>query len=167
MRAEFFIGVVVAALAHEVKVELGKHTGKSVRVVEFERITVVSAALNLVAAGSRRAGLAGRPDGFEKPFRAEFDGVGDFGGGKSRAFDDRRFKRYAGFGSPGKEETNCPISIDGMRTQEGKRIGMTASQEGVDLRLDPRIARTGVFRMRGGSVMLVQVWNLRSLNIVA
>jgi hypothetical protein len=42
-----------------------------------------------------------------------------------------------------------------------------AGQQGIDLRLDTRIAWAGVFRMRRGSVVLLQVWNLRSLDIVA
>jgi hypothetical protein len=156
MSAEFFVGVVVAALAHEVEVELGKHAGKSVRVVEFERITVVSTALNLVAAGSRRAGLTGRPNGLEKAFRAKLDSVGDLGGRKSGAFNDGRYKRNASFRGPWKEKTNCPISIDRMRTQKGERIGVTAGHERVDLGLDARIARAGVFRKRRGGVMLLQ-----------
>jgi hypothetical protein len=52
---------------------------------------------------------------------------------------------------------NCPTSIDEMRTQQSKWIGVMTGQKGVDLRLDAWIAGTGAFRMRCGGVVLVQV----------
>src|SRR5258707_9063144 len=71
MCAEFFVGVVVAAFVHQMKIEVGEQVGKSVGVEDFERFAVVGASLNFVAAGLGGGGLIGRPTGFEEAFRAE------------------------------------------------------------------------------------------------
>jgi len=79
MSAEFFISVVMAALAHEMQVKLSEDTGKSVGVVNFERLAVVRAPADLVACWRGRIRLAGGPEGFEETFGAELRGVRDFG----------------------------------------------------------------------------------------
>src|SRR5204862_8030367 len=78
VRAEFFVGIVVAAFGHEVQVEITELKREGIRVVEFERNAFVRAALNFVAAGVGRGSLARGPGRFEKPLRAEFYRVGDF-----------------------------------------------------------------------------------------
>src|SRR5215813_3894525 len=80
VRAELFVGVVVAAFGHEVKIEIAELVGECVGVDEFERDAFVSAALNFVTAGFGGGGLAGGPCGFEEAFGAEFYSVGNFGG---------------------------------------------------------------------------------------
>jgi len=45
----------MAALAHEVEIELAEHDGKGIGIEDFEGFVVVRASLNLVAAGSRGA----------------------------------------------------------------------------------------------------------------
>ena len=53
MSAKLLVGVVVAALAHEIQIKLGKEAGESVGVVDLKRFAMIGAALNFVAAGCR------------------------------------------------------------------------------------------------------------------
>jgi len=122
--AEFFIGVIVAAFAHEVKIEVAEEIGEGVGVEDFEGFAVMSPALDFIAGGRGSGGLTGRPRSFEEAFGAEVDGVGDF---------CRAFQRNRGFGGPRKENTDGPSAGDGMRPKEGKRIGVASGKECVDL----------------------------------
>src|SRR5258707_1527771 len=77
MCAEFFVGVVVAAFVHQMKIEVGEEVGKGVRVKDFERFAVVGASLNFVAAVLRGGGLSGWPAGFSEAIWSEFEVAGD------------------------------------------------------------------------------------------
>src|SRR5437660_1723482 len=79
VRTEFFIGVVMAAFGHEVKVKIAELMREGVRVVDFEWDAFERAALNFVAGGFGCGGLARGPSRFEKAFGAQFYGVGNFG----------------------------------------------------------------------------------------
>lgn len=129
MRAEFFVSVVVAALAHEMEIEFADEVRKGVGVVKFERIAAMGAALNFVAARLGRRGLIGRPGGFEKAFGAEFDGVCDFRGREGGIFENE-----AGLRGPGQKRANGPAARDGLRAEERERVGAASGKEGVDLR---------------------------------
>src|ERR1700731_1101681 len=66
--AEFFVSVVVAALAHQIQIELAENNGKGVGIEDFEGLAEVRASLNLVAARGGRSGLVRRPSSFEETF---------------------------------------------------------------------------------------------------
>src|SRR5260370_11807533 len=106
MGAEFFVSVVVAALAHKVEIKVAEDDRKRIRIENFKGIAEVCASLNLVTARRGRRGLPRRPGGFEEAFRAKFGGVGDFRGGKRSAFDGGRLQRDTGFLSPTQEKTD-------------------------------------------------------------
>src|SRR6266850_147210 len=139
MSAEFFVGVVMAALAHEIEIEFSKYRRECIGVVGFKRHTFVRATLNFVTAGSGRTGLIRRPGGFEESLGAEFHGVGDFGRSKGRIFDDNGLQRNGSCIGPRKEKTDGPPAIEWMRTEESERIGMACGQQGIDLRFEARI----------------------------
>jgi hypothetical protein len=44
------------------------------------------------------------------------------------------------FGSPRKEEPNDPAAVDRARSEKGEGVGMMAGHQGVDLRIEMRIA---------------------------
>src|SRR5258708_16779942 len=142
MCAKFFVGVVVAAFVHQMKIEVGEQVGKGVRVKDFERFAVVGASLNFVAAGLRGGGLIGGPAGFEEAFRAEFYGVGDLCGR-----DGGIIENNAGFRRPGKEETNGPSLGDGVRAEDAERVSVLRGEQGVDASVEVRRG----FGLRGGS----------------
>src|SRR5215471_8914089 len=68
VRAKLFVGVVVAALGHQMKVEVAELIWKRIGIVNFEGNALVRAALDFVAARLRRSGLARRPSCLEKAF---------------------------------------------------------------------------------------------------
>jgi hypothetical protein len=78
MRAEFFVGVEMAAFAEKVEIEIGEEKREGVRIENFERFAGVGAELNFIAAGLGSGGLIGWPDRLEEAFGAKFDGVGNF-----------------------------------------------------------------------------------------
>lgn len=45
------------------------------------------------------------------------------------------------FGGPRKEKPHGPASVDRVRAEKSKRIGVMAGHKGVDLRIEMRIAR--------------------------
>lgn len=104
----------------------------------------MGAALDFVAAGFRRGGLAGRPGGFEESFGAKFYGVGDFGGRVNRVLEDE-----GGFCGPGKEKSYGPAIGDWMRAKKGKRVGVTSGKEGVNARVEFGSATSFRGRRRG------------------
>src|SRR5215469_10331892 len=69
--AKFFVGVVVTALAHEMKIEFAQEKGEGVGVVHFKRFVVVGAAFDFVAPRRGWTGLAGGPRSFKDPFGAK------------------------------------------------------------------------------------------------
>ena len=140
MRAEFVVSVVVAAFSHEMEIEFAENEGKGVGVVKLERIAVMGATLDFVAAGSRSGGLIGRPAGFEEAFGAKFDGVGNFG---DAADGD------GGFGGEGEKEANGPAAVVRMRAKKRERIGMEAGKYGTDLRVFLFIGGSGDGRFFG------------------
>ncbi len=101
--------------------------------------------------------MAGGPEGFEEAFGAKLRGAGDFGRRKRSAFDDRRSQRDESFFRPRDEKTDGPGAIDRMRAEKCEGIGMASGDKRVDLRLDSRVARSNVLRMRGCRVRLGQV----------
>src|SRR5438309_8964509 len=118
--AEFLVSVVMAALDHQIQVELAEHNRKGIGIEDFEGLAEVRAPLNLVTRRGWRRGLVRRPGSFEEAFGAKFQGVGDFRGGKGSAFNARRLQRDAGFRGPREEEPHRPVAADGMRAEEGK-----------------------------------------------
>jgi hypothetical protein len=126
MRAEFFVGVEMAAFADEVEIEVGEEERESIGIEDFKRLAGMSAALNFVAAGFRRGGLIGGPDGFEEALGAEFDGIGNFCGR-----DGGILENDAGFGGPGNEEAYGPARGNGMRTEDAERISIRAGKKRV------------------------------------
>jgi len=127
MRAEFLVGVKVAAFANEVEVKVGEEKGEGVGIENFEGFAMVGAALDFVAAWFGRGGLVRGPSGFEEAFGAEFCSVGDFGGRDGRIFEDD-----AGFGGPREEKTDGPAARDGMRAKDAEGIGVLSGEEVVD-----------------------------------
>src|SRR6188508_346367 len=119
MRAQLFIGVVVAAFAHEMEIEIGELKWKSVGIEDLKRLGAMGAALNLVAAGFWRCLLVRGPNRFEEAFGPEFHCVRDLG---RRV--DRVFENDAGLGGPGKEKTDGPALGDRMRSEKSERIGV-------------------------------------------
>src|SRR5256885_8345987 len=107
VRAEFFVGIVVAAFGHKVQVEITELKREGIRVVEFERNAFVRAALNFVAAGFGCGSLARWPCRFEKPLGAQFYRVGDF-----RGIAERKICLVG----PRNEESNGPTVFNGMWT---------------------------------------------------
>ena len=86
MRAEFFVSIVVAALAHEVDIEFGEDAGKSVGIVEFKGFAVMGATLNFVTGRRGSVRLARGPQDFEETFGAELNGVSNFNRRKRSIF---------------------------------------------------------------------------------
>src|SRR5215471_2848198 len=70
VRPEFLVGVVMAALAHQVEVKLREDAGESVGVVNLERLAVVGMAMDFVTGGREAVGLLQRQDCFKKTFVA-------------------------------------------------------------------------------------------------
>lgn len=83
--------------------------------------------------------MIGGPGSFKKALRAEFDGIGDFCGGKSGALEGRRTEGDAGLGRVRKEKADGPIAVGGMRAEEREGVGMTCGQDSVNLRVEARI----------------------------
>src|SRR5437016_4235294 len=160
--AEFLVSVVMAAFAHEVEIELAQHNGKSIRIESFERIAEVRAPLNLVTARRRRSGLVRWPGSFEEAFRTKFNRVGNFGRSESTAFNRGRFQGDGGFRGPGQKKAHRPVAVDGMRAEQGNRIGVAGGHNGVDLRVEARIARNNRRCVLHGA-LLGQVGSLRNL----
>jgi hypothetical protein len=74
MSAEFLVGVVMAALAHEIQVKFGEDTGEGIRVVSLERVAVVRTAVDLVTGGRGAAGLLQWQEGLKKAFGTHLHG---------------------------------------------------------------------------------------------
>ena len=55
MRTQFFVGVVVAAFAHEVKIKLAEEIGKGISVKGFDGSAVAGVKPNAVGIRSGRA----------------------------------------------------------------------------------------------------------------
>src|SRR5215467_5794587 len=130
VRAQFFIRVVVPALAHQVQIEIAEQEGKGVWVEDLEGIAMKGAALNFVAAGLRRGGLIGRPHGFEEPLGPKLDGIGDLSRGMGGVFEDD-----TGFRGPGKKEPDRPTVGHRVRPEQAKGIGVAPGQERIDTRV--------------------------------
>src|SRR4029077_5779083 len=160
---EFFVRVVVPALAHEVQIEFTEYNGKRIRIVDFKGIAGVSTAVNLVTAWGRRGRLIRGPGGFEKAFGAEFHSVGDFCRGERTPFDGRSCQRNRSVGSPGQEKTHRPVTVNGMRAEEGKGIGVTGGKDGIDLRFNAWIAGCNRRCVLHGWALLRQVGGLHNV----
>src|SRR5712672_852489 len=90
MGAHLFVGVVMAAFAHEVQIKFGEDNGKGIRIEYFKRIAEMGAALDFVAAGSRRRELVRGPRSLEESLGTKLDGVTDFCRRKRGTFDGGR-----------------------------------------------------------------------------
>jgi len=161
--AEFFVGVVMAALTHEVEIKFAEYDGKGIRIEDFEWITGVCASLNLVTARGGRSGLVGRPAGFEEAFGAKLHGVGDFRRGKLSAFHGVRLQGNAGLLGPRQKEAHRPVAVRRMRAEEGKGIGVAGGKNSVDLRAEARIAGSIRCRMLQDWALLRQVSGLHQV----
>jgi len=117
VRAKFLVGVVVAALADEVEVEVRQEKRKRVWVEDFEAFAIMSAPLDFVAAGFGCGGLVGRPNGFEESFGAELQGIGDFCGCDRGVLEDD-----AGLGSPGNKKADSPTRADRVRAENAEWV---------------------------------------------
>src|SRR2546423_14064263 len=76
--AEFLVSIVMAALAHQIQIELAEHHGKSIGIEDFERLAEGRASLNLVTRRGGGDGLARRPRGFREGLREKVDGGANF-----------------------------------------------------------------------------------------
>src|SRR2546430_17433621 len=114
VRAEFFVGIVVAAFGHEVQVEITEVKREGIRGVEVERKAFVRAALDFVAAGFGRGSLARGPGRFEKTLGAQFYRVGNL-----RGIAESKICLVG----PRNEESNGPTVFNGMWTQKREWIG--------------------------------------------
>lgn len=79
MRAKFLIGVVVAALAHEIEVKLSEDAGESKRIVNFKGLAVVGTAADPVACGRMYISVGWWQNGLEKAFVTQFRGFDNRG----------------------------------------------------------------------------------------
>ena len=163
MSAQFFVSVVVAAFAHEIQIKLAKYDGKGIGIEDLEGIAGVGSSLNLVTAWGGRSGLLRRPTGLEETLGAKFHGVGDFRGGECSAFNGGRFQGDAGFRGPGQEKAYRPVAVNLMRTEEGEGVGVASSKDGIDLRVEARIAWDNRCRVLHGWSLLRQVSDLRKV----
>ncbi len=120
---EFFVGVVMAAFGHQVKVEVAELEGEGVRIINFKRNAFVRAALNFITTRFGSSGLTRRPGCFEEAFGAEFDSVGDF---------CRILKGEICLVRPGKEKADGPSVFHGMRTEQRKGIGQARAEQCID-----------------------------------
>lgn len=105
----------------------------------------------------------GRPTGLEEALGAKFHGVGDFRGGECSAFNGGRFQGDAGFRGPGQEKAYRPVAVNLMRTEEGEGVGVASSKDGIDLRVEARIAWDNRCRVLHGWSLLRQVSDLRKV----
>jgi len=138
VRAEFFVGVVVATFGHQVQIKIAELMRKRVGVIEFEGDAFMRAALDFVAAGFWNSGLTGGPSRFEEAFGAEFYGVANFRG---------ILKRDMRLIGPGNKESNGPAVFDRMRTEKRKRIGEASPEKRVNARVEFGVA--GRLRLDG------------------
>ncbi len=88
--AEFFVSVVVAALAHEIEIKLAEYDGKGIGIEDFKGITEVRTSDDFVASWGGRNGLVRGPCGFEETFGAKFNRAGNLGGSERGAFSRGR-----------------------------------------------------------------------------
>ena len=131
--AEFFVGVVVTPFAHQMKIEFAEKVRECVGVVHLKRLVVLRPALDLVAAGSGRTGLAGGPGSFKESFGAKLDRIRNFRSGDRFSFDGRGIQGDRRFGSPWNEKADGPTAAGRMRTENGEGVGMPPRDERVDL----------------------------------
>jgi len=77
MGAQLLVGVVMAAFADEVQVEVGEQVRESVRIENFERVALLGAVLDFVTGGLRCRGLLRGPRSLEQSFLAHFHCAGN------------------------------------------------------------------------------------------
>src|SRR2546430_16926420 len=107
----------------------------------FRSLAEGRASLNLVTRRGGRNGLARRPGGFEEAFGTKFDGIANVCGEEGGSFNGGWLQGDRSFRDPREEEAHRPAAVDGMRTEEGKGIGVAGGQGGLDLRGEGRDAR--------------------------
>jgi len=137
--AEFLVSIVMAALAHQMQIELAEHHGKGIGIEDFEGLAERRASLNLVTRRGGRNGLARRPGGFEEAFGRSLTASLTLAGG-GWLLQRREASRRSKLPRPREEEAHRPAVVDGMRTEEGKGIGVAGGKDGIDLRVEARIA---------------------------
>src|SRR5579863_7122312 len=135
------------------KIEIGEQEWKRVGIKNLKGFGVADARLNLVAGGLGRVGLVGGPCGFEKSFRADFDGVGNFG---------RRVRGIlendAGFRGPGNEEPDGPASRCRVRSQQSKGVGVASAEQRVDAPVEFRAGLLLCARRRNAARLGIFGW---------
>src|SRR5580658_1010425 len=129
MRAEFFVGVVVAALAHEMKIELAKKKGKGVSVEGFDGFAISGAIADAIGAGSGCGLPRFRECGFKESFGTQAACRYGFG---------CALQEDAGVGRARVEEANDPAVAAGMWPEEREGIGVAAREHGINLGLELR-----------------------------
>jgi hypothetical protein len=138
MRAKFFVGVVVAALTHEIKIEFREKERKRVGVKSFARFAVFRVEANAIA-GRRRSELAdARENYLEKAFRACFSHAKNFWRVLRRRTVGTAKEKEFGFDGTRLEKTHKPAAsfrrIDSMGAENAERIGVARDQKGIERR---------------------------------
>ncbi len=143
MSAEFFVGVVMAAFAHEVQIELAENVRKSVGIVNLKGRPIVCSSLDFVTARGRSGGSVGRPSGFEETLGVELHGVDDLSrrGGSIRCGSG--FENDAGLRGPREKKPHNAVSLKKVRAEKGKGIGVAPGDQRIDLGAKAELARSG------------------------
>src|SRR5256885_11504778 len=74
--AEFLVSIVMAALAHQIQIELAEHHRKGIGIEDFEGLAEGRASLNLVTRRGGGDGMARRAGCVAEAFGTEVDRVG-------------------------------------------------------------------------------------------
>lgn len=127
--AEFFVGVVMAAFAHEIKIELREKKRERVSVVGLYRFAVLCVETNAIAGRSRREFADARQNGFKETLGSKLAHGKRFGqafvgqrfGGQSTEKNLRRVRTWL-------EKTYRPAAsfgrVERMRSENAERIGI-------------------------------------------
>src|SRR2546430_7676491 len=129
----------------------------------FRSLAEGRASLNLVTRRGGRNGLARRPGGFEEAFGTKFDGIANVCGEEGGSFNGGWLQGDRSFRDPREEEAHRPAAVDGMRTEEGKGIGVAGGKDGIDLRVEARIAGSNRCLILHGWALLRQGGGLRDV----
>src|SRR5256885_13107182 len=121
--AEFLVSIVMAALAHQIQIELAEHHGKGIGIEDFEGLAEGRASLNLVTRRGGWNGLARRPGGFEEAFGTKFDGIANVCGEEGGSFNGGGVQRDRSFPDPPGGEAPRPAAGGGGRGRGGEGEG--------------------------------------------
>ena len=146
VRAEFFVGVVVAAFAHEVQIKFAEKVREGVRVVLFEGLAGVKLIADAVVRGLRPIAIVFREGGLEETFVAAFS---RFDGADAGHLDARGDRVRV-------EKSDHPATsrrrLGGLWTQQRKGVSISSAEESINLCFDLSF-RTALPRNRTFSVL--------------